>query len=170
MVLSALGAVNLVAGLALLAFGRKLFWLFVGAAGFLTGIEISGYFQTGSASSKLLIALATGVVGIIAAILFYRFAVALAGFAIGGFLALNFIRYLSVSLQQPWDWALYILAGIVGAVLILSLLDWTLIALSSMAGALLITHNFPIRPYSLLVFAVLAAAGIFIQAKSKLNR
>jgi hypothetical protein len=169
MIFSLIGIGNLLVGLALLLFGRKLFSLFVGAAGFLTGIEIAGYLQTGSHASKILIALAAGIIGILLAVLFYKFAVALAGFAAGGYFALNFIRYFSISLQQPWDWALYILVGAIGTVLILFLFDWTLVVFSSIAGALLIIQNFHARPYAPVVFTVLAAAGLIIQAKSKLN-
>jgi hypothetical protein len=168
MIFSLTVVANLLLGIALLAFGRKLFWLFVGAAGFLTGIEIAAYFQAGNASTKFLIALAAGLLGIFLAIVFYKLAVALAGFAIGGYLAINIVHYLSIA-PQPWDWAIYIFGGILGAILILFLLDWTLIVFSSMAGASLIVHSFPVRYFAPLLFIVLTAIGIFVQARTKLH-
>ena len=39
-----LNVINLILGGALLVAGRKLFWLFVGAAGFVTGIQLATRF------------------------------------------------------------------------------------------------------------------------------
>lgn len=43
-----LNLINLILGGALLVAGRKLFWLFVGAAGFVTGIQLATRFWQGS--------------------------------------------------------------------------------------------------------------------------
>ena len=58
-----MGIVSLLIGIVLLLFGRKLFWLFVGAAGFLVGMDIANRFFTGPDATKLIIALLVGIIG-----------------------------------------------------------------------------------------------------------
>ena len=57
-----LNVINLVLGGALLLAGRKLFWLFVGAAGFVTGIQLATRFSQGPDWLAIVIGLIIGVV------------------------------------------------------------------------------------------------------------
>jgi len=160
-----MAGIHLVIGILLLVLGRRLFWLFVGAAGFLTGVNIADRFFAGSEPMKLLIALVIGIIFAFLAILFYKAAVAVAGFVIGGYLAVDLVGYFSVSQPHSLDWMPYMIGGIIGAVLILLLLDWALIVLSSLAGASLIVHSISLpRVDWSLVYIVLAMIGILIQA------
>ncbi len=52
-----LNVINLVLGGALLIAGRKLFWLFVGAAGFITGIQLATRFFQGSGLAAIIVGL-----------------------------------------------------------------------------------------------------------------
>jgi hypothetical protein len=157
--------VNMVFGVVLLFFGRRLFWLFVGIAGFLAGMDIANRFYAGTDTIKLLIALLIGIAGAFLAILFYKAAVAIAGFFIGGYLAMHLMEYLAINPAQSVAWVPYVIGGIIGAILILLLLDWALIVLSSFAGATLIVHAIMLRHFNMsIVFVVLVIIGIMVQA------
>ncbi len=160
-----LAVASLIVGILLLLLGRKLFWLFVGVAGFLVGIDIAERFYSGAYPTKLLIAVLIGIVGAFLAILFYKAAVAIAGFFIGGYLAVILMRYLALSPPQSAVWVPYLIGGIIGAILILVLFDWALIVLSSFAGATMIVHSIALRHVNLgIFFIVLAVIGILVQA------
>ncbi len=81
-------AVQILIGALLLAFGRRLFWLFVGVCGFAAGLYVAS--QLVAAQSEwlaLLVALSAGAVGALLAIFFQRLAVGVAGFLGGALIA-----------------------------------------------------------------------------------
>jgi hypothetical protein len=165
-----LAIASLVVGILLLFFGRKLFWVFVGAAGFMIGLDIANRFFAGTHATKLLIALLVGIIGAVLAILFYKAAVAVAGFLVGGYLALELVRYFGIGMSPPLTWIPYIIGGIIGAILILVLFDWALIVLSSFSGAYLIVHSFTMARANIsLVYIILVVVGILVQAGILLN-
>jgi hypothetical protein len=127
-------------------------------------MEAAGGFLVGSEPGRLLVALGLGVLGSLLAILFYKAAVAVAGFVIGSYLAADLVRHVSVP-PHSLGWLPYLVGGLLGAVLILLVLDWALIALSSLAGASLMVHSMHLtRATGSIVFVVLAAIGILIQS------
>jgi peptidoglycan biosynthesis protein MviN/MurJ (putative lipid II flippase) len=159
---------RILAGLALLTLGRRLFWLFVGLVGFVAGIVLATQFVQGPEWEVLLIALAAGLLGVLFALVLQQAAVALAGFIAGGYLVITLLNGLRWDAGGP-HWALYwtlaIVGGIVGAVLVLALFEWALIILSSLTGAVLIVQT--IHPGTLLaavLIAVLFIVGVIIQA------
>ncbi len=157
--------VTLVIGVVLLLFGRRLFWLFVGVAGFLIGLDIAERFFSGPDTTKLLIALVIGIVCAFLAVLFYKVAVAVAGFFIGGYLGVHLVEYLALHPPQSATWIPYVIGGIIGAILILLLFDWSLIVLSSFAGASMIVHSVTLKQFNMsLVYIVLVIIGILVQA------
>jgi hypothetical protein len=163
--------VNLLLGIVLLLLGRRLFWLFVGVAGFLVGMEIAQRFVAGPQGTKLLIAIAAGILGAVIAIFLQKAAIAIAGFVIGGYITVELLRAAALfpkALAGTQGTAFsvpYILGGIIGAVLLFVLFDWGLIVLSSLSGASLIVHSITFQSHALpLMFAVLAVIGILVQA------
>jgi len=67
-------------GLVLLFFGRKLFWLFVGVVGFLAGMRFGSHLVTGQTELVILaIAIGIGLLAALLAIVLQRLAVAIAG-------------------------------------------------------------------------------------------
>jgi len=96
----------------------------------------------------------------------------LQGFAIfvAGFLAGSYIAYMIVTslglISQELFWISYIGGGIVGAVLLFLLFDWALIILSSAAGSVIITDSFTLEPMlETVITIILALLGILVQAK-----
>jgi hypothetical protein len=155
---------NILLGIILLLFGRKLFWLFVAVAGFIVGIEFAAMFLADKPQwVLLLVGFATGSLGAIVAIFAQRFAFALAGFYAGTFLTLLLV--------QPFISSEVILifllgGGLIGAGLSFWILDPALIILSCLIGAGAIvkalgTGQMP----SAVIFVLLVSAGIFIQTK-----
>ena len=159
-----LATASLVIGIVQLLFGRKLFWLFVGAAGFMLGMDFANRYLAGAPATKLVIALLVGIIGAVLAILFYKGAVAIAGFLIGGYVAMDLVHYLVISVPPSFTWVPYLLGGVIGAILVLVLLDGALIVVSSFSGASLIVHSMNLRRANAsLVFLVLVIIGILVQ-------
>ena len=149
-------------GIVLLVFGRRLFWLFVGIAGFIAGFETAQqYLALQPVWIIWTIGLLCGLIGILVAIFFQRLAVGLSGFAAGSYIAL-YLASLTGGAALFW---VYLAGGIIGAVLMYLLFDWALILLSSIAGASLIVQSFQWGPlYQTLSYGVLIAAGVAFQA------
>ena len=166
--------VSLLLGIALLLLGRKLFWLFVGVAGFLVGIGIAERFAAGPQGMKLLIAIAAGILGAVIAMLLQKVAIAIAGFVIGGYITVELLRASALfpkalaGIQGTAFSVPYLIGGIIGAVLLFVLFDWGLIVLSSLGGASLIVHSITFQSHALpLLFAVLVVIGILVQVRMK---
>ena len=166
--------VNLLLGIVLLLLGRRLFWFFVGVAGFLVGMGIAEQFVVGPKGTNLLIAIVAGILGAVIAIFLRKVAIAIAGFVIGGYIVVELLREsayfptASVGMHGTAFSVAYIIGGIIGAVLLIVLFDWGLIVLSSLSGASLIVHSITFQRHALpLLFAVLVVIGILVQARMK---
>ena len=155
--------VTLVVGLAVLLFGRRLFWLFVGAAGFAVGLHVApAAFPNGPEWLVVVAALVLGIVGAVLAIMLQWLAVGLGGFAAGVHGALAAAT--ALGLDGPWLWAGVFAAGIVVAALVLWLWDPVLILLSALIGAALLTPLIPLPPVARpWIFLGLAVVGIAVQ-------
>lgn len=155
----------IVVGLLALLAGRRLFWVFVGAAGFLAGFGLAADLLQGAAPLLILIiAVAGGLVGALLATVFQKVAVFVAGVIAGGMLALSLLRGLGLDVR-PLLGVGFLAGAIIGAVLNILLFEWALIGLSSIAGATLIVRALDVRPpLSLLVLLGLVVVGIVVQA------
>jgi len=80
-----LSVISLILGIALLFAGRKLFWLFVGVAGFVTGVELVLRFWRGSEITAIIVGLIIGVIFALLAIFIQTIAIGAAGFFAGGY-------------------------------------------------------------------------------------
>jgi hypothetical protein len=162
---------RIVTGLLLLIFGRQLFWLFVAALGFVLGIDFATqYIPESSGLMVLLVAVMAGILGAVFAYFFYRVAIAAAGFVAGGRIGIALLAALSPASSQAM-WLAFIVAGVLGAVLLLLVFDWGLIVISSLLGASVIAQQLTGRPgTSGILFVVLLIAGIVIQAEMMRRR
>lgn len=163
--------ITLVAGLAALLFGRRLFWLFVGLVGFLVSFDLATEFLSGQPQwIILLIALAVGIIGALLAVFLQYIAVAVAGFMAGGYAVFSLMQLLNLDINQEWlYWFILILGGVIGAILILLVFDWALIILSSGVGAttlVQLAERFTeLSPaINLILFFLLLIVGIAFQA------
>lgn len=127
---------SLVAGGMLLAFGRRLFWLFVAVVGFFGGMSLAGRYID-SQIAQLIIGLVIGGIGAMLAVFVQRGAVLLGGFMAGGMLLSGFTASV---LGDPGQaaWLPFLIGGILGAILMSVVFDWALMILSSLLGAVLV--------------------------------
>src|SRR5262245_24203633 len=103
---------RILAGLLLLFFGRRLFWLFVGIIGFVAGMTFGAQFFAGQPEwVVLLIAIVCGLIGIVIAVFLQRFAVAVAGFLAGALFATNFLSGIQLSIPPLFP---MIIGGVIG--------------------------------------------------------
>ena len=164
---SSVTIVGVLIGIAILFFGRKLFWLTVAAVGFAVGVEIAPLLVNESSSLlALLIALVLGVLGALLALFLQKIAIAVLGFFAGGKLATAIAAAFFVHYAQ-YSTIIFVIGGIIGAILLLAVFGWALIVVSSFIGAYLIQSAIVLPPTgSTLVFIGLAIVGIFVQAAS----
>lgn len=158
-----LNLVNIILGGALLVAGRKLFWLFVGAAGFVTGMQLATRFSQSSEGLAIIIGLVIGLIFALLAIFLQRIAIAIAGFLAGGYILTVLAGMLGLD-AGAFVWIVYVIGGIIGVILVSLLFDWALITLSSLAGASLVVQGlFPQNATGGLIFIILFIIGVVIQ-------
>jgi hypothetical protein len=154
-------------GAVILLFGRKLFWLCVAAVGFAAGVEIAPHLvHEPSVLLQLFIALILGLIGALLALFLQKIAIAVLGFLAGGKLAGAIAAAFFVHYGQ-YSTVIFVIGGILGAVLLLVLFDWALIIVSSLIGAHLI-QSAVVLPASgsTIVFIGLAIIGVLVQVAS----
>ena len=151
--------------LLLLFFGRKLFWLFVGATGFVVGMEGAATLFPHQNDWAVITGLILGLVGAVAAIFMQKIAIGIAGFLAGGYFLMTALR--GWEIQSPdASWISFLIGGAIGALLMYVVFNWALIILSSISGAHLIIHPFALKhEVAALAFFVLAMIGILTQGK-----
>ena len=164
---SSVTIVGVLIGIVILFFGRKLFWLCVAAVGFAVGVQIAPLLVNEASSLlALVIALVFGLLGVLLAFFIQKIAIAILGFLAGGKLATAIAAAFFVQYAQ-YSTIIFIIGGIVGAILLLAVFGWALIIVSSFIGAYLIQSAIVLPPTgSTLVFIGLAILGIFVQAVS----
>jgi len=154
-----LSVISLILGGALLIAGRKLFWLFVGAAGFIAGLQLATQFWRGPEILAIVIGLVVGVIFAVLAIFLQGVAIGVAGFLAGGYIFTVLAGMIGLN-QGAFSWIVYLIGGIIGVLLVIFLFDWALITLSSLAGASLVTQALGI---SGVLFLALVIVGVVIQ-------
>lgn len=157
---------QILAGFALLLFGRRLFWVFVGVIGFVAGMRFGAEIVKGQPEALiLLIAIGTGILAALLAIVLQRVAVALAGGVAGGMLAMQILAMLG-STSESVRWIVFIVGAVLAAILVLAVFDWALIILSALSGASLVSEALPIdQTPRFIVMAVLIVVGVLVQAR-----
>jgi hypothetical protein len=156
---------RIIAGFALLLFGRSLFWLFVAVLGFGVGLEAgAAWLADSSALVRIVLALACGLVGALLAVFLQRVAIAIAGFvAIVHLVGIAGRRF--GWLDTELGWLVAIAAGLVGALLLVALFDVALIAISSILGAAIVADVLPIEPtFAGIAFVALVLLGVALQS------
>jgi hypothetical protein len=155
--------INTLLGASLLIWGRKLFWLFVAAAGFLTGWQVAQA-VTHNELVGILVGIFFAIGGALLAIFLKTIAIGVAGFLMGGSVLLSLAGWFGFD-QGVVAWVIYIIGGIGGAILIGMFFDWAVILLSSLGGAALIVKAFSMDGLPrILALIGLVIFGIVIQA------
>ncbi|MFP8880957.1 MAG: hypothetical protein VCE43_16680 [Myxococcota bacterium] len=149
---------HLLAGVLLLFFGRRFFWLFVGLVGYLFGFEFATEYL--SVEPRWLAVGVAALVGVAAAVLAMFFQLVAAGVA--GFGAGLYVATALMGLEPAW---VAVLCGAVGVLIAVAIFGWALVLLSALAGAAALVDSFDLEPaVRLIVFVILAALGIAFQS------
>lgn len=158
--------VSILLGAVILFYGRRVFWLCVAAIGFAAGVELAPHLMhEPTPLLQLTIALVLGFIGALLATFLQKIAIAVAGFVAGGKLAVALSGAFAISTGGGAYWLIFLIGGVIGSILLLSLFDWALIFLSAVVGAHLILNPFPLAPTGrALVFVVLVLIGVIAQA------
>jgi hypothetical protein len=155
--------INAILGGALLVVGRKLFWLFVAAAGFVTGFQLTTRSFQGSEGLSIIVGLVVGAIFAILAIFLQTIAIGIAGFLAGGYVLQTLLAMLGFE-KAASTWIIFIIGGIIGVLLVSFLFDWAIITLSSLVGATLVAEAFQLqRVANGLIFLILFLAGVILQ-------
>lgn len=154
-----LGLINGILGVALLVAGRRLFWLFIGALGFVTGIRFMSGFMQGPEWLTIIIAIIVGFIFAMLAVFLQTIAIGVAGFLAGGYALSVLAGMLGF---DGSSWIIYILGGLIGIALVSFLFDWAIITLSSFAGASLVMESF-FPEGAQIIFIILFFGGILLQ-------
>ena len=155
--------VGLLVGAAILLLGRKLFWLFVAAIGFAVGAEIAPrIIHQPEPLVTLVIAVGLGLLGALLAVLLQGVAIAASGFLAGGWFAIGLYSFFAGHVRNVE--VVFIVGGILGAILLLALFDWVLIFFSSVVGARLILTTIVLSQTGrMILFILLVVIGIVVQ-------
>ena len=114
-------------GIGLLLFGRQLFWLFVAVMGFLVGLDwVAPLLPNSPSWLGLLIAVSIGVLGAVLVWLWQWVAVGIAGFLAGGYLTGHLLQASGMA-TGSMPGGVFVLGGLVGALLMIAVFDWALI-------------------------------------------
>ena len=159
--------VSLAFGIVLLLAGRRLYWLFVAAVGFVLGSLLAqNFFEQGTAGNQdawiiFAVAILAGILGAILAVFFQKLAVALAGAAAGAFGGWALFELLGA---ESVAWIGLLIGAVLGAILILLLFDWGLIVFSSLAGSRLIIDGIEMdQGAETILFFLACAVGVIVQ-------
>ncbi len=164
-------ATRLLLGVLLLLLGRRLFWLFVGVVGFVGGLRLSEHLLPGRPDDVVIVfSIVVGLISAVLAITLRKLALGVAGFLAGGYLLMQLLA-VTVETAPPAagglaPWMVFVVGGLVGAVLMNAVFGWTLIILSSIGGAALIcecVHGLNSQIMTA-IFTALAILGVLAQS------
>jgi hypothetical protein len=155
--------INLILGIGLLLVGRKLFWLFVAAAGFFAGVELINRFWNGPEWLSIVVGLVVGLLFALLALGLKTIAISIAGFFLGGSALLSLASAFGI---ERGLLIFYIIGGVLGIIFIGIFFDWALIIISSLAGASMIAQTLDMQRaiFSGVIFIILLLIGIVVQS------
>lgn len=164
------------AGLALLLFGRKLFWLLVAVAGGLAAfVLVTRWLHMDPGWPSWVVSIVAGLGGALLAVALQRLAVGFVGFVAAVGLMFLVLDHGVAGLTYPEPvWMTVLLAigaGILGALLAGFLFEVALVVLSAGIGALFVVRAVPQHMVSdggaLVLWAVLALVGVGVQTSMR---
>jgi len=110
----------------------------------------------------LVIAAGLGFLGALLAVLLQKFAIAASGFLAGGWFAIALYAFFAGHVRNVE--VVFLVGGILGAILLLALFDWALILFSSVVGARFIATAIVLSQTGrTILFILLVVIGIAVQ-------
>jgi hypothetical protein len=163
--------IALAVGIALLAVGRKLYWLSWILLGFVMGLlAVDRFLGDVDPVVQLAGGLLAGIILAALAVVLQKVAVGAAGFLLGGFSLLWLIDHYGLDLG-PWEWVVLLAGAAVFAVVLVGLFDVALVVLTSLVGAAILVRLTAFEgPPAMVLLLILLTIGVAIQTKSTKRR
>ena len=154
-------------GVGLLAAGRRLFWLALGALGFCAGLfVVDRWLGELSGTAALVVAAAVGVLGLVLALVVQKVAVAFGGFVLGAVVTVKLLPYLDLDVG-PWLPLVVVAGGVAAALLALAAFGLALTVVTAGAGAALLVEAVAVPPrLEPLLLAGLWVLGVLVQRRA----
>ena len=150
-------------GLVLIFMGRRLFWFFVGVAGFAAGLQAAPLLLGPEPFWVVwAVGLICGLIGALLALFFQQVAIVVGGFLAGAALAFHMLPVTNANAVILISLA----CGLAGALALFLFFDWVLIFFSALIGATLIIDSIGRHmPWTMIVYVLLVAIGIAVQVR-----
>lgn len=133
-------------GAMLMIQGRKLYWLFVGGIGFFVTLTLLNPPYSGMSNrTALIISVIIAFIGALLAIFLQRLAIFVGGFLGGGYLLIVLIELFGARLGSL-NFFLFLIGGVVGALIVSSAFNGALIFFSSVLGAAMVVQAVGLSP------------------------
>jgi hypothetical protein len=135
----------LILGVVVWFFGNRL-WLMAAGAGALLGVALlrlfPGSLDTGFIGFLIVAGLAVtlGILGFIGKAMAKMIGLII-GFVAGGAIAMGLLDTLGLGMPALWSWLIALVGGAIGALLFARYFDWALIILASLLGSVLIVRG-----------------------------
>jgi hypothetical protein len=157
--------IQIILAVGLLFFGRRLYWAFVGAIGFIAATEWALTAMQGQPEWLIvIIGLAVGLIGALLAVFLRAAAIGLAGFLGGAYIFLALYRLFEMS-NPTARLVMLIVGGLLGLIVMIVIFDWALIVISAASGALLLANYIPGEMIPIwIVTIILFVIGVIAQA------
>lgn len=153
-------------GVALLAAGRRLFWLALAALGFCAGLfAVDRWLGDLPQPTALVVAVAIGLLGLVLALVVQKVAVAFGGFVLGAVLTARLLPFTSLELGA-WLPLVIVAGGVAVALLALAAFGLALTVVTAGAGAALLVESITMPPrFESVLFAGLWVLGVLVQRR-----
>ncbi len=158
--------VKIIVGVLLLAFGRKLVWLFIGLVGFVAGLSAAqALIPDQPVWYMIAVGAGVGLLLVLIARFVKNIAFGLGGFLLGAYLVNGLLTLLKLELGTL-AWIFILMGGALGAFFMLAAFEWALKILSSFAGAMLIAQVLPPEfGFRQVFFIGLVILGVVLQTR-----
>jgi hypothetical protein len=152
-------------GAMLMIQGRKLYWLFVGGIGFFVTLSLLDPSISGmNDQTALIISVIVAFLGALMAIFLNRLAIFVGGFLGGGYMLIVLVELFGFRLGTL-NSMLFLVGGVVGALIVSSAFDGALIFYSSVLGAAMVVQASELSPlWRLVAVPLCAVVGMGLQA------
>lgn len=153
-------------GVALIFFGRRLYWLATGGLGFVLGVLLAHKIAAGaSLAVELVIAVIAGLIGAFFAVYAQQIAVTLVGLVVGAGVAYMVGLMFAEELGATIFWVVF-MGGLFGLIFSAFVFETALTAVTSALGGLMVVSGFQLKePIDLIVLVALTLVGFSAQSR-----
>ena len=158
---------GVVVGLALLLFGRRLYWLLFATVGFLMASLVTHVFlpPTQDAPWWLVVPILVGLLGAFISVFVHKTALRFFGALAGAYIG---YQLLQPYVTEPWPWLGLGVGLVIGFLMVMMVFNGALILLSSLLGAMVLLEPMSASPeVRLAVTGGLVVVGCVVQTRSR---